>query len=114
MATPAFAALPEAQKQPYLDAFHKAGDRGELAPEQQRGVIANVMQHNEKGPIQQYFALPPGKERERYLDKVIDRQREMEQQSPLPPPQGAGPKEIRFEGKGLAESVAPEDRAAMD
>jgi len=43
MATPAFAALPEAQKKPYLDAFHTAGERGDLTPDQQRGVIANAM-----------------------------------------------------------------------
>src|SRR6476661_512976 len=42
MASPAFAALAEAQKAPYLDAFQRAGDRGELTPEQQRGVISNV------------------------------------------------------------------------
>src|SRR5215210_953226 len=38
MASPAFAALPDARKAPYLDAFQRAGDRGELTPEQQSGV----------------------------------------------------------------------------
>ena len=73
MASPAFAALPDAQKAPYLDAFQRASDRGELTPEQQRGVISNVNNRNGKNPIQQYFSLPPGKEREKFLDDVIDR-----------------------------------------
>src|SRR5690349_18964222 len=35
MATPAFAALPDARKAPYLDAFQRASDRGELTPQQE-------------------------------------------------------------------------------
>src|SRR6478609_9028711 len=42
MASPAFAALPDARRAPYLDAFRRANDRGELTPEQQRGVMSNV------------------------------------------------------------------------
>src|SRR5436190_21404684 len=60
VASPAFAALPDAQKAPYLDAFQRANDRGELTPEQQRGVIRNVNRSG-KNPIQQYFSLPSGK-----------------------------------------------------
>src|SRR5437588_7070177 len=50
MASPAFAALSDAQKSPYLDAFQRASDRGELTPEQQRGVISNVNRSG-KNPI---------------------------------------------------------------
>jgi hypothetical protein len=53
VASAAFAALPDAQKAPYLDAFQRANDRGELTPEQQRGVISNVMNPSGKNPIQQ-------------------------------------------------------------
>src|SRR5438270_8979778 len=65
MASPAFAALSDAQKSPYLDAFQRAGDRGELTPEQQRGVMSN-MNRGGKDPLKQYFALPTGKEREKF------------------------------------------------
>src|SRR5437763_15954523 len=47
MASPAFVALPDAQKAPYLDAFQRAIDRGELTPQQQR----NVNNRNGKNPI---------------------------------------------------------------
>src|SRR5881275_2979033 len=73
MASPAFAALPDARKAPYLEAFRRASDRGELTPEQQRGVIRNLINPTGKNPIQRYFSMPPGKEREKFLDDVIDR-----------------------------------------
>src|SRR3954447_6762528 len=41
MAGPAFTALSDAQKAPYLEAFRRASDRGELTPQQQRGVLSN-------------------------------------------------------------------------
>src|SRR3954468_20634085 len=63
MASPAFAALPDARKAPYLASFRQASDRGELTPEQQRGVINNVR----PDPIQYYFSLPPGRLREKIL-----------------------------------------------
>src|SRR5438876_4982297 len=90
MASPAFAALPDAQKAPYLDAFQHANDRGELTPEQQRGVISNV-NRNGKNPIQQYLSLPPGKEREKFLDDVIDRV--LKEDKLPPPPDKKGEKE---------------------
>jgi hypothetical protein len=42
MASPAFTALPDARQAPYLDAFRRASARGELTPQQQRGVISNI------------------------------------------------------------------------
>lgn len=110
MASPAFAALPDAQKAPYLDAFQRANDRGELTPEQQRGVISNFNRSG-KNPIQQYFSLPPGKEREKFLDDVIDRV--LEEDKRPPPPDKKGAKEIRIDGGRLADSIPPEDRARM-
>src|SRR2546421_2567666 len=98
MASPAFAALPDARKAPYLDAFQRANDRGELTPEQQRGVIRNVINPSGKNPIQQYFSLTSGKERERFLDDVIDRVLKAEKEAKLPPPPDKeGAKEIRID-----------------
>jgi hypothetical protein len=111
MASPAFAALSDAQKAPYLDAFQRVNDRGELTPEQQRGVISNP---SGKNPIQQYFSLPPGKEREKFLDDVIDRVLKAEKEAKLPPPPDKkGAKEIRIDGGRLADSIPSEDRAQM-
>jgi hypothetical protein len=111
MASPAFAALPDARKAPYLDAFQRASDRGELTPEQQRGVIGN---HSGKNPLQQYFSMPPGKEREKFLDDVIDRVLKSEKEAKLPrPPDNKGEKPIRIDAGRLADSIPPEDRARM-
>ena len=113
MASPGFAALPEAQKAPYLDAFQRASDRGELTPEQQRGVIRNVTNPGGKNPIQRYFSLPP-REREKFLDDVIDRVLKAEKEAKLPPPPDEkGAKEIRIDAGRLADSIPPEDRARM-
>jgi hypothetical protein len=112
MASSAFAALPDAQKAPYLDAFQHANDRGELTREQQRGVISNVINPSGKNPIQQYFSLPPGNEREKFLDDVIDRV--LKEDKHHPPPDKKGAKEIQIDRGRLADSIAPEDRAGMD
>src|SRR3954470_7226569 len=53
MASPAFAALSDARRAPYVDAFRRASDRGELTPDQQRAVMSNVR----RDPIRQYFSL---------------------------------------------------------
>jgi hypothetical protein len=112
MASPAFAALSDTQKAPYLDAFQRANDRGELTVEQQRGVIRNVSHRGGKNPIQQYLSLPPGKEREKFLDDVIDRVLKADK---LPrKPEKQGDKEMRFDGGRLADSIPPEERAQMD
>lgn len=111
MASPAFAALTDARKAPYLDAFQRASDRGELTVEQQRGVITN---RSGKDPIQHYFSLPPGKERVKFLDDVIDRVLKSEKEAKLPPPPDKkGAKEIRIDGGRLADAIPPEDRARM-
>src|SRR4051812_48853940 len=65
MATPAFAALSDAEKDPYLDAFRRARDGGELTPKQLNGVLGNVEMGGEKDPIQQYFSMAP-KQREKF------------------------------------------------
>ena len=110
MASPQFAALPEARKAPYLEAIGRANERGELTPDQQHAVLRNLMKRDGKNPIQKYFDLPPGKEREKFLDKVIDQQPKM----PQTPPPGPRAKGIRIEGKRLMDSIPPEDRAQMD
>jgi hypothetical protein len=110
MASPAFAALPDARKAPYLDAFQRASDRGELTPEQQHGVMSN---HGKADPLRLYFSLP-GPERVKFLDDVIDRvlQSEKELKRP-PPPDETGPKPLRIDGGRLADTIPPEDRARM-
>lgn len=108
MASPAFAALPDARKAPYLAAFRQASDRGELTPEQQRGVTRNVR----KNPVERYFSLPPGKEREKMLDDAIDRAVKSDKERPLPPrPDKEGGE--GDEGRHLADAIPPEDRARM-
>ena len=112
MAGPAFAALPDAQKAPYLDAFQRASDRGELTPQQQHGVISNLANRGGKNPLQQYFSLPLGKERDKFLDDVIDRVLKEEKKSP--PPDKAETKEIQIDAGRLADAIPPQDRARMD
>ena len=112
MAGPAFAALPDAQKAPYLDAFRRASGRGELTPEQQRGVIGNVNRSG-KNPLQQYFSLPPGKEREKFLDDVIDRVLKTEKEGKRPPPSPDKEGAEAAEDHHLADAIPPEDRARM-
>jgi hypothetical protein len=110
MAGPAFAALPDARKAPYLAAFQRAVDRGELTPEQQHGVIGN---RSGKDPIRQYFSLPRER-REQFLDDVIDRVLKAEKESnPHPPPDKEGAKDIQIDRGRLADAVPPEDRARM-
>ena len=110
MASPAFAALPDARKVPYQAAFQRAIDRGELTPEQQRDVIGN---HKGKNPIRQYFSLPP-QERVKFLDDVIDRVLKSEKEAKRPPqPYKEGGEAIRFDGGRLADAIPPEDRARM-
>lgn len=110
MAGPAFAAMPDAQKAPYIAAFQRASNRGELTPEQQRGVISNLNRSG-KNPLQQYFSLPPGKDRERFLDDVIDR---VSREDKLHrPPDKKGEQEVPVDRGALADSIPPEDRARM-
>ena len=108
MASPAFAARPDAQKAPYLNAFQRASDRGELTAEQQRDVINN---RRGKNPIQQYFSLAPVKEREAFLDDIIDRVVQHEKLRPRPDKKAAN--ESRIDAGRLADSIPPEDRARM-
>jgi hypothetical protein len=111
MASPAFAALPDAHKAPFLDAFQRAGDRGELTPEQQHGVMRNLSNRSGTNPMQQYFSLSP-RDREKFLDDVIDR---VSKQDKLPPrPDQERQKEMRIDGGRLADAIPPEDRARMD
>lgn len=109
MASREFAALPDAQKAPYLDAFQRASDRGELTPQQQRDVINN---QGPKNPLQQYFSLPPGKERDKFLDDVIDRVSKEEKLHPRPDQRET--KEIPIDIGRLADTIPPEDRAQMN
>ena len=111
MATPAFAALPEANKAPYLDAFRRAADRGDLTPEQQRRMASNVNNPGEKNPIRQYFSLPTGREREAFLDDVIDRV--LQHEKLRPPPDKRQQEEVPRDVGRQADSIPPEDRARM-
>ena len=110
MASPTFAALPDARKAPYLDAFRRASDRGEVTPEQQRAVNAN--NRPLQNPLAQYFSLPPGKQREALLDDVIDRV--LNHERLRPPPNKQPVKETRRDVGREADSIPPEDRARMN
>jgi len=110
MASPVFAALPEAQKTPYLDAFRRASDRGELTLEEQRGVINNLTRPTGRSPIQEYFSLPP-KGREKFLDGVIDRVLKADKLHPRP--DKAAEKELPIDRGRLADSIPPAERAQM-
>ena len=109
MASPAFTALPDAQKAPYLEAFRRASDRGELTLQQQRDVINN---RGGRNPLQQYFSMPRGKEREKFLDDVIDRV--LKEEKLHPPPDNQGTKGMRIDIGRLADTIPPEDRAQMN
>ena len=110
MASPAFATLSEAEKVPYQQAFQRVIDRGELTPPQQRGVLSN---RTGPDPLQVYFSLAR-KEREKYLDEVIDAVLKAEKEARLPrPPDEAGAQELRIDGGRLADATPPEDRARM-
>ena len=114
MASPAFAALSDAQKAPYLNAFQRASNRGELTAEQQRDVMSNANPSG-KNPIRQYFSLRPGKEREKFLDDVIDRVLKSEKEAKSPaPPDKQGAQEMQIDRGRLADAIPPEDRARMD
>ena len=112
MSSPAFAALPDDRKAPYMDAFRRASDRGELTPQQQRGVMSNVKRGGQD-PLRQYFSLPRGRERDKFLDDVIDEvlKSEKEAKLPPPPPDKRGDKQVEI--RHLADSIPPEDRARM-
>jgi hypothetical protein len=108
MASPAFAALPAAQKAPYHEAFRRAAGRGELTAEQQRAVTRSTGD----SPIRRYFALT-GKGRERFLDDVIDRVLRAEK-TRSPSPDGRAAKERPVDRGRLADAIPPEDVARMD
>ena len=110
MAGPAFAALPDTQKAPYLAAFRRASDRGDLTPEQQRDVINNPTRKN---PIQQYFSLSP-KERETFLDDIIDRVRKADKLHPRPTkPDKEAEAPTPIDRGRLADAIPPQERAQM-
>jgi len=113
MISPAFAALPDAQKAPYLAAFQRANDRGELTPELQRGVIHNINNPTGKNPIQQYFSLSP-KERETFLDDIIDRVLKADKLHPRPTkPDKEGEAPTPIDRGRLADAIPPQERAQM-
>jgi len=69
----------------------------------------------ERTRFQQYLSLPPGKEREKFLDDVIDRVLKAEKEAKLPPPPDKrGGERNPDRCRGLADSIPPEDRARMD
>ena len=115
MASGEFKSLPASRKQAYEDAFQRADRRGEVSPEQRTAVLGNLLPPARRRPFAAYFTLPPGKERQDFLDKVIDQQAAL-QGAMKEPPAGVGGARggIRFDGRALAESIPPEERAQMD
>jgi len=114
MSSAQFKALPASQKQPYEHAFRLADVRGEVTAEQRTAVLGNLMPQGRKQPFDAYFALPPGKEREQFLDKAIDQQATLQEKMKSPPSDGPRGGGIRFDGRAMAQSIPPEERAKMD
>jgi hypothetical protein len=114
MASPEFAALPDAQKRPYLQAFQRPGVERAMTPEQHNQVVANVVARSGNSPIHDYFSLPPGKERERFLDRVIDNQMKIQSGSPRVSPGSTPPDGAKLAGPAVGDSMPPVQRAQMD
>jgi len=80
-ATPTFARLPREQQDPYIDrmvanfpTIVEAARTGQLTQEEQRKGFANVFGSRSSKHVEEYFSLTSPKEREAYLDKMIDMQ----------------------------------------
>lgn len=80
IATERFANLPPDQQKPYLDALDKipGSERREvfrqanLSEEERHAAFENTMGQRFEQRLDEFFALPPGPQRDAYLDKIID------------------------------------------
>jgi hypothetical protein len=77
-ATPTFARLPREQQDPYIDrmienfpALFEAARTGQITPDEQRKAFANVFGSRSSRHVEEYFACATPKEREAYLDQII-------------------------------------------
>src|SRR5687768_9673364 len=80
VASEAFARLSDEQKKPYLDAaqelpWEQRREAWEQLTDEERGrAMRNFGGGRREKQLDEYFALPPGKQRVVYLDKLIDEQ----------------------------------------
>ncbi len=80
IATERFANLPPDQQKPYLDALEKipGSERREvfrqanLSDEERQAAFENTMGQQFEKRMDDFFALPPGPQRDAYLDRIID------------------------------------------
>lgn len=79
IASDEFVALPTEQKKPYLEAlgtnpreFFEVARNSGLDDEQRRQLMENVFMARAQEQVDGYFALPLGRQRTAYLDKIID------------------------------------------
>lgn len=80
IATERFASLPPDQQQPYLDALEKipfserrdAFRQANLSDEERHAAFENTMGRQFEKRMDEFFALPPGPQRDAYLDRIID------------------------------------------
>lgn len=79
IASDEFVGLPTEQKKPYLEAlgnnpreFFEVARNSGLDDERRRQLMENVFMARMQEQVDGYFALPPGRQRVAYLDRLID------------------------------------------
>lgn len=113
--TPAFAQLPEEQKEPYLRAIQAnlpaviaAAQRGELSREERAAAVRNVMRARARLEARVYAGLADPATRRAHLDRLIDEQellRKHDQRGE------AAPNLVQM--KAFFESLPPEERVRL-
>ena len=98
VASDKFKDLPSAEKQKYADQMQKIF---EPDAEQQKAMMNLAMARRQK-MLDDYFALPEGKERTKYLDEQIDQQEQIRKMLENPTTQPGGPIMIRKGGPGAS------------
>lgn len=106
-----FAGPPTADRKAKFEEFRSAVAR--LSAGQKRELFA-PMREKAKADFDRYFSLGP-REKQGYLDRVIDRSAKMSAKGP-PPPKGPplNPDQIEERKKKMLDRSTPEDRAKRD
>ncbi len=120
-ATPEFAALPLAQREPYLRTLRSnmktlaaAAESGKLSREEQVLAVRNGIKSGARIEMANYFNLPAGPARQAHLDKLIAEQRQLQSFATKMAGNGTPPATVSaLEMKQFMESLPPEDRVKM-
>ena len=114
-----FEKLPEEEKGPYLEAVRKgvprlieASNKGELSDDDHLSAVGRAMGDPMRRALDEYFALPKGPERERYLDRMINEQEKIKREPPPTAPKNMKPVQFK-RGPAAMDSQPPEQRARM-